>query len=176
MPSVRFIRVLYQVIYSAIALVFAVGSVALLVLACRHLLRAALPGTDLGADERFQGVLETIGILTIAVASLELSQTVVEEEVLRDTQMSAPTRARRFLSRFMVVIVVASGVEFLVAVFELLHGDSARLPHAAAIGIATAALLAAWGAFVKWNRAAEELEPDALHKAKAEDQKIEAEK
>lgn len=171
----RPIRLAYQVIYSAIALLFAAASAGLLLLAFRELLRAGLPGVDLAPEERFQGLLQTVGILTIAVAALELSQTVVEEEVLRDTQMSAPTRARRFLSRFMVVIVVASGVEFLVAVFELLHGDSARLPHAAAIGIATAALLAAWGVFVRLNRAAEELEPHALDDAKAEDRKIDAE-
>jgi hypothetical protein len=35
------------------------------------------------------------------------------------------------------------------------------------------ALLIGWGAFIRWNRSAEELEPDALGKAKAEDRKVE---
>ncbi len=118
--------------------------------------------------------MESIGVLTIAVASLELSQTVLEEEVLRDSQMSAPTRARRFLSRFLVVVVVASAVEFLIAVFELLHGDKTRLIHAAAIGVATAALLAAWGVFIRLNVSAEQLEPEGLRKAQAEDAKVES--
>jgi hypothetical protein len=34
---------------------------------------------------------------------LALGQTILEEEVHRQAQMSAPTRVRRFLSRFMVV-------------------------------------------------------------------------
>jgi hypothetical protein len=117
-------------------------------------------------------VLEAIALLTIAVAALELGQTILEEEVLRRAHMSAPTRVRRFLSRFMVVIVVALSIEALVGVFQLLHRDPARLPHVAAVGVAAAALLAAWGVFVRLNRSAEELEPEALAEAKGEDRKL----
>ena len=46
------------------------------------------------------------------------------------------------------------------------------LPYAASIGIAAAAMLAAWGVFIKLNRAAEELEPEAMEKAKREDAKV----
>jgi hypothetical protein len=106
------------------------------------------------------------------VAALELGQTILEEEVLRQAHMSAPTRVRRFLSRFMVVIVVALSIESLVGVFQLLHHDPARLPHAAAVAVAAAALLAAWGVFVHLNRSAEELEPEAMEKAKGEDAKV----
>ena len=87
--------------------------------------------------------------------------------------MAAPTRVRRFLSRFMVVLVVALSIETLVAVFEFSRSDPALLPYAASIGIAAAALLAAWGVFVKLNRAAEELEPEAMQKAKQEDAAVE---
>jgi hypothetical protein len=38
--------------------------------------------------------------------------------------------------------------------------------------IGTAALLAAWGVFIRLNRAAEELEPEAMHEAKLEDKKL----
>jgi 2-polyprenyl-6-methoxyphenol hydroxylase-like FAD-dependent oxidoreductase len=38
---------------------------------------------------------------------------------------------------------------------------------------AAAVLLAAWGVFVWLNRAAEQLEPDAMRQAKREDRKIE---
>lgn len=122
--------------------------------------------------ERFNSVVESIGLLTIAVAALELGQTILEEEVLREAQMSAPTRARRFLSRFMVVVVVSLSIETLVAVFQLIHTDPARLPQASSIGIAAAVLLAAWGVFIKFNKSAEELEPEAMEKAKSEDQKV----
>lgn len=123
--------------------------------------------------ERFNSILECIGLLTIAVAALELGQTILEEEVVREAQMSAPTRVRRFLSRFMIVVVVSLSIETLVAVFQLIHDNPSNLPHAASIGIATAALLAAWAAFIKLNKSAEELEPEAMERAKSEDRKVE---
>jgi hypothetical protein len=57
--------------------------------------------------------------------------------------MSAPTRVRRFLPRFMIVLVVALAIEALVAVFEFSHGNPAHLPYAGAIGLMAAALLVA---------------------------------
>ena len=128
-----------------------------------------LVGSAQDSAGRVQAVLNAIALLTIAVATLELGQTIFEEEVQREAHMAAPTRVRRFLSRFMVVLVVALSIETLVAVFEFSRTDPAKLPYAATIGIAAAALLAAWGVFVKLNRAAEELEPEAMDKAKEED-------
>ena len=116
--------------------------------------------------QRFVAVLECIGLLTIAVAALELGQTILEEEVQRSSPISAPTRVRRFLSRFIVVVVVALSIECLVAVFEFIHDSPEKLPHAATVGLAAAALLAAWGVFVRLNVAAETLEPEAMADAK----------
>ena len=91
----------------------------------------------------------------------------------RDAQMSAPTRVRRFLSRFMIVLVVALSIETLVLTFRLSHDAPQALPYVASIGFAAAALLIAWGVFVRLNRSAEELEPEAMQAAKKEDRKIE---
>jgi hypothetical protein len=79
---------------------------------------------------------------------------------------------RRFLSRFFVVLMVAMAIEGMVATFKALHEDPSNLVYAAAIITATAALLAAWGVFVRLNVAAEELEPEAMEEAKREDDKL----
>jgi hypothetical protein len=165
-------RLLYQAIFIAIAAVFALCAVGLLVLAVGTALPAVMPG-DLGLRPRFLAVLEAVGILTVAVAALELSGTVIEEEVRRSAHLSSPTRVRRFLSRFLVVVVVSSSIEFLIGIFEHLREKPEELPHVATIGIASALILAAWGLFVRLNRAAEQLEPEALETAKAEDRKVE---
>jgi hypothetical protein len=47
------------------------------------------------------------------------------------------------------------------------------LPRAGAIGLMAAALLAAWGLFVRWNKSVEEMEPEALERAHQEDEKVE---
>lgn len=114
------------------------------------------------------GQAGSIGLLTIAVVALELGQTILEEEV----QVSAPTRVRRFLSRFLVVVIVALSIKSLVAVLQFAHADMSSLIQAAAIGVATGVLLAAWGLFIKLNKTAEELEPEAMAEAKKEDRKV----
>ena len=106
------------------------------------------------------------------MVALELGQTIIEEEVQRKVQASSPTRARRFVSRFLVVVVVALSIESLVAVFKLAHEDPSRLPQAAMVGIAAGVLLASWGVFVRLNRSAEELEPEAMEETKSEDRKV----
>jgi hypothetical protein len=169
---VKAIRISFAIAYGAtIALFFSCGA-ALIGFAAIQLWNGVTPVTTVALQPRFTAVLEAIGLITVAVAALELGQTVLEEEVLRQAHMSAPTRARRFLSRFLIVVVVALSVETLVAVFKFVQAEPSRLPDAAWIGISAAALLAAWGVFVRLNRSAEELEPEAMEHAKREDRHV----
>jgi hypothetical protein len=170
---VKIIRRIFAAGYGAIIFLFVCCGVALIVFAGVELWEGINPGTGQPLKERFNAVLECVGLLTIAVAALELGQTILEEEVQRTAQMSAPTRVRRFLSRFMVVVIVSLAIESLVAVFQFLHDDPAHLPQAAMVGLAAAVMLAAWGVFVKLNKSAEELEPEAMEDAKREDEVVE---
>lgn len=166
------IKKLFAASYSLIIFLFICCGLALTFFAAMELWHGLNPNAAIALRDRFNSVLESIGLLTIAVVALELGQTILEEEVLRKVQVSSPTRVRRFLSRFMVVVVVALAIECLVAVFELAHDDPSRLPQAAAIGVAAGVLLAAWGVFIKFNKSAEELEPEAMAEAKSEDSKV----
>lgn len=167
------IRKIFAVGFSIITILFVCCAITLIVFAMLELWGGINPRDDLSLRERFNSILESIGLLTIAVAALELGQTILEEEVQREAHMSAPTRVRRFLSRFMIVIVVSLSIESLIAVFQFVHDNPAQLPQASLIAIAAAVLLAAWGLFVKLNRSAEELEPEAMERAKGEDHKVE---
>ena len=143
----KVIRKIFAVGYSGIIFLFICCALSLIFFASLELWHGINPSAALPLRGRFNSILESIGLLTIAVVALELGQTILEEEVQREVQVSAPTRVRRFLSRFMVVVVVALSTESLVAVFELAHEDASRLPQAASIGIAAGVLLAAWGIF-----------------------------
>lgn len=154
------------VIYAAVALLFAVAALALVWLAARMLWEAV------GGEQVAAQVIESVGILAIALVALEISQTVIEEEVVRRAQVSAPTRVRRYLSRFFVVVVVALSIKYLVAVVHFLGEDPRLLWNASSIGFAAAALLASWGLFVRFNRVAEDIEPEAMEEAKREDAKV----
>ena len=76
------------------------------------------------------------------------------------------------MSRFMVVVVVALVIEELVATFRAAHEDPVQLVYAASILLAAGVLLAGWGVFIRLNRYAEELEPEAMAQAKSEDKKL----
>jgi hypothetical protein len=165
-------RRIFSVGYIAIVLLFLGSGFALIVFAALELWHALVPQEAISTTGRFNAILEGIGLLTIAVAALELGQTILEEEVMREAHMSGPTRVRRFMSRFMVVIIVSLSIEALISVFQFAHDDPTLLPQAASIGIAAAVLLAAWGVFVKLNRSAEELEPEAMAETKKEDKEI----
>ena len=166
---------IYDVLYGAVALLFALAALVLIVFSARELWSGADPRHALELAQRVQRVLEGIGLLTIAVVALELSQTVVEEEIRRVAQISAPTRVRRFLSRFLVVVVVALSIEALVTAFRFAHESPESLSQSAMIAFGAAALLAAWGVFVHLNGRAEELEPEAMAEVKREDETLDAE-
>jgi hypothetical protein len=168
----KFVIPVFTVVYAAIAAVFGLGAVCLLALAAMELWQAMTPGGGASLASRAATVIESIGLITVSLMSLEMAQTVVEEEVVRRVHVSAPTRVRRYLSRFLVVVVVALSIESLVAVVEALHRDARDLPRAASVAVAAAALLAAWAVFVRFNRVVEDLEPEGLTEAKREDAKV----
>jgi NADH:ubiquinone oxidoreductase subunit 4 (subunit M) len=157
-------------VHKAAALLFVAASVALIGIAARVGFRAMLGSFDEAAA---QTLIEAVGLLAAAVVALQIAQTIIEEEVIRGAHVSAPTRVRRFLSRFYVVVVVSLAIEGLVAVFRAIHEDIADLVYGSALIASTALLLAGWGVFVHLNRSAEELEPEAMERAKSEDAKIE---
>ena len=160
---------LFSTVHGLMAFLFACAALLLIVIAARIGWTVFAAGLDRAAA---QGIIEAVGLLAAAVVALQIAQTITEEEVIRDAHISGPTRVRRFLSRFMVVVIVALSIEGLVATFKALHEDPAQLPYAASLLLSVGLLLAGWGVFIRFNRYAEELEPEAMEAAKREDKKL----
>jgi hypothetical protein len=159
----------FRFAHGLMALLFACSALMLITIAARMAWLAFIGGLDRGAA---QTIIEAVGLLAAAVVAIQIAETIFEEEVIRNADISAPTRIRRFLSRFFVVVIVALAIEGLVATFKAIHEDPAQLSYAAIILVATGILLAAWAFFVRLNRYAEELEPEAMAEAKREDRKL----
>jgi hypothetical protein len=159
----------FSLIHGVMALLFAAAALALIAMAAHSGWAALQGGFDRGAA---QAIIEAVGLLASAVVALQIAQTILEEEVIRDANISAPTRVRRYLSRFFVVVLVALAIEGLVATFRAQHEDPSQLLYAAGLLVAVGVLLASWGVFVHLNRSAEELEPEAMEDAKREDHKL----
>ena len=155
--------------HAVLALIFAAIGVLLTVVALVSVWHALAGGLDESAAVT---LIEALGVVAVAVVALQISQTIAEEEVVREAHVSAPTRVRRFLSRFIVVVSIALAIEGLVATMKALHEDPTMLPYAASGIVAVAALIAAWGLFIRLNRSAEDVEPEAMDQAKQEDRKL----
>lgn len=165
----RFLIRAFATVHGLMAALFACAALMLIAVATRQGWLAFTAGLDRNSALE---IIEAVGLLAAAVVALQIAQTITEEEVIREAQISGPTRIRRFLSRFFVVIIVALSIEGLVATFKAANQDLEQLVYAAALLFSTAVLLAAWGVFVRLNRFAEELEPEAMKEVKREDQKV----
>jgi hypothetical protein len=159
----------FAVIHASIAVAFTGVALLLLAVAARIFWQAVTG--DLGG-ETIQLAIESIGLLAIAVVAIQISQTIMEEEVIREVHISGPTRVRRYLSRFLAVVVIALAIESLLGTFKALHDHPEMFPYPAATAVAAGILLAGWGLFIRFNREAEELEPEAMEEAKGEDHKV----
>lgn len=168
--GVKLLIKFFAMLHAVMALLLVAAGLALTAIAANFGWQAIVGGFGVNAAK---DIIEAVGLIAIAVVALQIAQTIVEEEIIRVAQVSAPTRVRRYLSRFLIVIVVALAVEGLVATFKALHDDLAQLPYAASLLVAVALLLAGWGVFIALNRSAEELEPEAMAEAKSEDEKVE---
>lgn len=160
---------IYSIVHACLAAIFACAALILVFIATKQVWAALAGGLD---HSSAQQIIEVIGLLAVAVVALQISQTIAEEEVLRDAHVSGPTRIRRFLSRFLLVVVVAVAIEGLVATFRATHEDSVHLLYPASILVSAGVLLAGWGIFIRLNRYAEDIEPEAMAEAKAEDKKL----
>lgn len=159
----------FGLVQGIMAALFGAAALVLTAIAARMGWDAAAGGLN---REAAQEIIEAVGLLAAAVVAWQIAQTIAEEEVARYANVSAPTRVRRFLSRFLVVLMVALVVEALVATFKAVHEEMALLVYPSALLAGCALLLAAWGIFLRMNRYAEELEPEAMQEAKQEDQKL----
>jgi hypothetical protein len=165
----KLIQNLFRVVHCAMALLFACAALLLIGIAARTGWNAVAGSFDEAAA---LAIIEAVGLVAAAVVALQIAETIVEEEVVRDADISAPTRVRRYLSRFFDVVIVALAIEGLVATFMALHEDPTQLMYAATLLIAVGALLAAWGYFIRMNSFAEGLEPEAMAEANSEDEKL----
>lgn len=160
----------FSAIHVCMAVLFAGAALMLIIIAAKGAGMAFASGLmDRAAAQQ---IIEAIGLLAAAVVALQIAQTIAEEEVLRDAHINGPTRVRRFLSRFLVVIVVAISIEGLVATFRAAHENAVQLIYAASILVSAGILLVCWGLFIRLNRYAEELEPEAMAEAKSEDNRL----
>lgn len=93
------------------------------------------------------GVLESVGLVIIGFAIVETSRFIAEEEIVRRKELRSAVEARRSLTKFITIIVIAASLEALVMIFEASRTDLARSLYPAVLFGASMFALVALGLF-----------------------------
>lgn len=72
-------------------------------------------------------LLQSVGLVVIAVAVFEVAKFLIEEEVLHERELRSVLEARRSLTKFFTTIIIAVSLEAIVLVFETRLEENAAL-------------------------------------------------
>lgn len=101
-------------------------------------------------------MLSAVGLLVIAIAVFDVSKFLIEEEVLREAERRTPGQARRTLTKFMTIIIVAVSLEALVLIFDTGKTDITTLIYPASLLLTVIALVVGLGLYHKLSASAEQ--------------------
>lgn len=124
---------------------FYTGAAALLMGLSLTLLAIAawqLGSAMLGRRDLLHYVLESISLVTIAIAVYEVARFLIEEELIRERQLRSVLEARRSLTKFFTIVIIVISLEAIVLVFETKFERMAELIYPTGLmAVAVAAMI-----------------------------------
>jgi hypothetical protein len=142
---------LSRVLFVMIALALYGLAIAMVVAGSWQLIRGGI-----GGQVGIYSLMSGVGLLIVSLAIADVAKFVVEENVVRERELRSPGEARRSLTKFMVIIIIALSLEAVVGIFEA--GREKNFPEliypAAVMAVAVLALVGL-GAFQFLSRRAQ---------------------
>lgn len=135
-PVVRVLAVATNTLLLVATYVLTALAALLLGYACWDIARALLSG-----ENPTPQVVGSISLIIIAFAVMALAKYIAEEEIDRQRELRSPREARRSLTKFMTIVVVAFSLEALVMVFETRRDPVQTLYPTALFAIVVLALV-----------------------------------
>jgi hypothetical protein len=102
-----------QVLFVVVAAALCALAISMVVAGAWQLVRGAFGG-EVGIFNLMNGV----GMLIVSLAIIDVAKFVVEENVVRERELRSPVEARRSLTKFMTIIIIALSLESVVGIFE----------------------------------------------------------
>ena len=137
-----------RVLYERMALLYYGLASAFLMLLALALFAAAVWELVLAAAAgEAMGIVESAGLVIIGFAMIETSKFIAEEEILRRKELRSAVEARRSLTKFITIIVIAASLEALVMIFETSRTDITKAIYPATLFAAAMFALVALGLF-----------------------------
>jgi hypothetical protein len=124
---------LSRLLYSLAALALSLISLAMITAAGLDIWQT------LGTGETLKhSLLDGIGLVVVALAVFDVAKYLMEEEVMRNRELSSMPEARQTLTKFIVIIVIAVTMEALVFILDAASEDLTLLVYPATLlGVAS---------------------------------------
>jgi NADH:ubiquinone oxidoreductase subunit 5 (subunit L)/multisubunit Na+/H+ antiporter MnhA subunit len=105
-------------------------------------------------------MLQAVGAIVIAIAIIDVSKYMIEEEIFRDKELRSPREARETMTKVIVIISIAVGIEGLVYIFKAGSENITLLPYPAVLLVVSVILIVGLGIFQKLSLSTEKLVRD----------------
>lgn len=146
-PSRTPMRVLSGIaslVYVLVTVVLTIIALTLIGYGIWHAVDAVLSGGDVVSE-----LLNSIGLIVISLAVLDVSKYLMEEEVLRDRELRSALEARQTLTKFMVIICIAVSLEAVVYISRAGSENLHNLIYPAILLLSAVAVMVGLGAYQK---------------------------
>lgn len=110
---------------------------------------------NLGKGEFISIMLQSVGAIVIAVAIIDVAKYMVEEEVYREKELRSLKEARETLTKIIVIISIAVGIEGLVYIFKAGIDDVQLLLYPVSLVLASVVLVVGLGIYQRFSLMAE---------------------
>lgn len=94
-------------------------------------------------------MLQSVGAIVIAVAIIDVAKYMIEEEVIRSKELRSVKEARQTVTKIMVILSIAVGIEGLVYLFQAGLEDIQLLIYPAILLLVSVVILVGLGYFQK---------------------------
>lgn len=99
--------------------------------------------------EFISNMLQSVGAIVISVAIIDVAKYMVEEEVYRNKELRSLAEAKKTMTKIIVILSIAVGIEGLVYIFKAGISDIKLLFYPAILVIVSVVLVIGLGVFYK---------------------------
>lgn len=96
-------------------------------------------------------ILESVSLIIVSIAIFDVGKYLIEEEVIREKELRSPAEARKTLTKFMVIIIIAVSLESLVYVFMAGKEDISLIIYPSALLLSITAVIIAVAFFQRMS-------------------------
>lgn len=115
---------------------------------------------SVGEDKFISTMLRSVGAIIIAVAIVDVAKYMIEEEVMEHKEKRSPKEIRETLTKVLIIVTIAVGIEGLIYIFKAGAKDITLLVYPAILIVTSVIMIVGLGMYQKLSVAAEKMEKD----------------